>query len=219
MATKSPVKKKKVSIQDAYMTHVLLHGKKPESVFAFCHELGIGEEAFYQEFTSFNHIEEKIWKNLVQSTVDLIHNDATYASFSAREKALAFYFTFFQEAIKMRSFIIYSTPKNPKEWMKGKSPVHTSNKIFKDFANPLIIEGMENGEIANRQFINKYYDEMMWFQFQFLLTFWIDDTSNGFENTDAAIEKATNMWFDLIERGAIESISDFAKFLVNQKFG
>jgi hypothetical protein len=51
----------------------------------------------------------------------------------------------------------------------------------------------------------------------FLLIFWKDDTSAGFEKTDAAIEKSVNLAFDLIGKGAVDSIFDFAKFLYQTK--
>jgi hypothetical protein len=51
----------------------------------------------------------------------------------------------------------------------------------------------------------------------FLLLFWRDDESAGFEKTDAAIEKSVNLAFDLIGKGAVDSAFDFAKFLYQAK--
>jgi hypothetical protein len=54
-------------------------------------------------------------------------------------------------------------------------------------------------------------------QLAFLLMFWRDDNSPAFEQTDAAIEKSVNLAFDLIGKGAIDSMLDFAKFLYQSK--
>ena len=51
----------------------------------------------------------------------------------------------------------------------------------------------------------------------FLLLFWKDDESPGFEKTDAAVEKSVNLAFDLIGKGAVDSFIDFAKFLYQSK--
>jgi hypothetical protein len=218
MATQRTKKKKTESeIREAYITYVLLHGKKPSSVFAFCHEHKIEEKDFYQEYTSFEHIEEDVWKTLMKSTLDTLNSDEQFESYSSREKSLAFYFSFFQDALNKRSFITYSMPKDWKQWSKpGKHPMHSIREHFQNFAESLLAQGMESGEIANRNKLNNQYEKIMWLQFQFLLHFWIQDNSKGFEKTDAAIEKAVNVWFDLIERGALESALDFGKFIFQQ---
>jgi len=51
----------------------------------------------------------------------------------------------------------------------------------------------------------------------FLLVFWKEDESPGFEKTDAAVEKSVNLAFDLIGKGAVDSFIDFAKFLYQSK--
>jgi hypothetical protein len=52
----------------------------------------------------------------------------------------------------------------------------------------------------------------MWWQMQFLLRFWAKDTSNEFERTDAAIEKAVNLSFDVLGKNLVDSTFDFVKF-------
>lgn len=91
-----------------------------------------------------------------------------------------------------------------------------SKELFTDFAEEVLLGGIENGEVANRDKLNNYYKDIMWMQFQFLVSFWNRDSSQGFEKTDAAIEKSVNVWFDLIERGALESALDFGKFMLQQ---
>ena len=51
-----------------------------------------------------------------------------------------------------------------------------------------------------------------------MLKFWKDDSSADFEKTDAAVEKSVNLAFDLIGKGAVDSVVDFAKFLYQTKF-
>lgn len=217
MATKTTTKKKKtVDIRNAYITYVLLEGKKPKSVFAFCHDNDIDESTFYETYTSFEHIEKDVWKALVSNTLEMLRSSEDFNAYSAREKALGFYFTFFQEALNKRSFIHYSSPSDMKAWSSKSLPMKASKELFTDFAEEVLLGGIENGEVANRDKLNNYYKDIMWMQFQFLVSFWNRDSSQGFEKTDAAIEKSVNVWFDLIERGALESALDFGKFMLQQ---
>lgn len=84
---------------------------------------------------------------------------------------------------------------------------------FLSWANNLVIEGKDTDEIANRPFISDRYGEALWIQTLFILNFWRNDESAGFVQTDAAIEKAVNVAFDLMGRGAVDSIMDLAKFI------
>jgi hypothetical protein len=88
---------------------------------------------------------------------------------------------------------------------------------FMEYAATLIAEGVESGEIVKRMFVVDQYPEGLWLQLLFVLRFWIKDESAGFENTDAAIEKAVKVSFDLIGPGALDSILDLARFMFHNK--
>ena len=90
-------------------------------------------------------------------------------------------------------------------------------EAFLEYANELIAEGKEIGEIVDRPIIGNRYDEGMWRQLQFVIYFWVKDDSQNFERTDEAIEKAVNLSFDIMGRGPIDAALDFAKFLYQQR--
>ena len=52
----------------------------------------------------------------------------------------------------------------------------------------------------------------------FLLKFWMEDDSAGFEKTYLAIEKSVNTIFDVFDNTPLESIIDFGKFLFKENF-
>ena len=56
-----------------------------------------------------------------------------------------------------------------------------------------------------------------WLQALFVLKYWLDDNSNQFEMTDAAIEKAVNLSFQLIKSNTLDSLLDFGKFIFTRK--
>lgn len=199
-----------------YTSYLLNNGNKPASVYKFSQDLGITEEEFYEYFGSFSAIEKKIWLDFINNTISRIENDDTYAGFDTKDKILTFYYAFFEELKKSRSFVLLQlgqhkrTPSTP-DFLKD------FRSRYVTFIDGLINAGKANGEISRRPLIDKRYPQIFWLHMTFLLFFWRDDSSQGFERTDAAIEKSVNLAFELIGKGAVDSVVDFAKFIYQTK--
>ena len=131
-------------------------------------------------------------------------------------KMLAFYFTMVEKMKSNRSFILQTVPKTKKPDM---SPYYLDliKRPFKDFTNELLLEARETDEVTDRPVIGKRYGDGLWLQFLFVIGFWIKDDSIAFEKTDAAIEKAVNLSFDLMGKGPLDTMLDFGKFLYQNK--
>lgn len=223
METTSPKANKKRAviapenrIQIAYMDYLLTHGQRPASVFKFSLDLGIKEAEFYSHFGSFDGLERQIWKGFIERTLMRLKTDNSYATFSTREKILAFYYTFFEDLKSNRSFVLLQlehrhTPELVPEFLKD------FKAAYEAYLEGVLTEGKGNGEIAKRPYFDKRYPQLFWIQMGFLLMFWRNDNSAGFEQTDAAIEKSVNLAFDLIGKGAVDTAFDFAKFLYQTK--
>ena len=221
MATKEKQATKSVNsdkLKEMYIDAVLTGDQNLTSVYAFCKSLKIKEDSFYKHFNSFKALEDSIWSDWLQNTLEGVKNDASYLEFSVREKLLSFYFTWFEVLLKNRSFVNASLMKctTPESFIKNDT-LKVLKTGFTDFANELVREGEESGEIPYRQsLISKSYQEGLWLQFIFLMNFWKNDTSKDFADTDAAIEKSVNLSLDLIGRGPLDAMVDFAKFMYQQ---
>ena len=209
---KSPEEK----IREGYISYVLEHGKKPESIFKFIKDLKIKEEDFYESFNSFENIEKQIWLSIFNDTLEMVKNDSVYDEYSVREKMLAFFYSFIEKLKGHRSYILQTVPKKIRPELTPYYLIEV-RKAFKDWVNELLLEGEETEEIEKRPVISKKYDEALWLQFLFVIGFWIKDESRGFEKTDAAIEKSVNLAFDLMGRGPLDAIVDFGKFLFRNR--
>jgi hypothetical protein len=196
----------------AYVDFMLINGKRPPSVFKFSQDLGMKEEEFYNHFGSFDGLEKHIWQSFITRTTLRLEHDEAYAAFSSREKILTFYYAFFEELKSNRSFVLLQLEHHKKLQMTP-AFLQDFRKTFDVFINDVLSYGKASGEIARRPFIDSRYSDLFWVHFGFLLLFWRDDNSAGFEKTDAAIEKSVNVAFDLIGKGAVDSVLDFAKFL------
>ncbi|WP_286757307.1 TetR family transcriptional regulator C-terminal domain-containing protein [Roseivirga sp. UBA838] len=209
---KSPDQK----IRDGYIGHVLEHGKAPASIYQFIKSVKIKEEDFYNHYNSFESIEKDIWLYWFRQTVDTLKTDPVYDEYSVREKMLAFFYTFIEQLKTNRSYILQTVPRKIRPEL---TPYYltTVRKSFKEWVGELLLEGEETEEVQSRPLIGKRYDEALWWQFLFVLGFWIKDESKAFEKTDAAIEKSVNLAFDLLGRGPLDAIVDFGKFLFQNR--
>jgi hypothetical protein len=211
------------SIRASYIDHVLTQGEQPKSVYVFAKKNKMAEDEFYRFFGSFDAIEQNIWANFAQRTLTEIKGQEVWNKYSSREKALSFFYSFFELLKTSRSFAVYSIKKQP----KGFSTPMTFDDMkgaFENFADEIIKEGLESTELSDRKFFAKRYKDALWIQFAFVLNFWINDNSTDFEKTDEAIEKGVNVTFDLFQRSPIDNLFEYGKFLaknggVKEKMG
>ncbi len=206
-------------LKEAYIDYLLEHGKTPPSVYQFMKMQKKKEEEFYNYFNSFSDLEKEIWKGFLDETLTRVQGEAVYMEYSVREKLLAFYYTMIEVLKSNRSYVILRIGEMPKPGQRTANTEVFSRlkEAFLEYANELIAEGKEIGEIVDRPIIGNRYDEGMWRQLQFVIYFWVKDDSQNFERTDEAIEKAVNLSFDIMGRGPIDAALDFAKFLYQQR--
>lgn len=195
------------------MAHVLEHGADPASVYAFCKKNKWSEADFFAEFSSFGAVRAWFWEHLLESTTGKLENDETYQAYSPAEKLSAFYFLWTQELLAHRSYAL--TFVNP--MLRGISPTEPAlmafRRRFTDYATGIVREGIGSREIAERRFISDRFPDGLWLQTLFILNFWLNDSSRGFEATDAAIEKSVQLVFKLMGENMLDQVFDFGKFL------
>lgn len=213
---KSANKSSADKIRSSYVEYVLVNDKRPASVYKFCLDIGIKEDEFYQLVGSFEGLERLIWNGFIEGTVDRLKRDESFNSFNSREKILAFYYSLFEVFNHNRSYVLFQIENSKKpelvpEYLRG------FKASFESFFELILNEGKSRGEIAERPVLDKRYPQLFWIHFGFILLFWKDDGSAGFQNTDAAIEKSVNLALDLIGKGAVDTAIDFAKFLYQNK--
>ncbi len=218
MATKKSTKKTQVDdeIILKYMNHVLESEKIPSSVYKFCKEEKIKEDEFYKNFNSFEVLQKSIWNKFFSNTMDVIHKDDNYESFSNREKILTLFFTFFEVLTLNRSYVLFTLNTRERN-LKSLEQLKGLRKLMKAYANELLEEDNATKQLKIMKKPVEIFSEGVWVQFLFLLKFWIDDSSPGFEKTDIAIEKSVNTVFDVFDNTPLESIIDFGKFLWKEK--
>jgi AcrR family transcriptional regulator len=207
----------KQKIYDAYSTQVLEHEKEPKSVYLFCKKNKIEETDFYKSFASLEDIKESIFSKFFDNAYTLIIKEKGFDAQVPKEKLLSFYFTFFEVLLINRSYVLFIL-SNSGEKMQKLSSLRRLRNSFKQFASGLI----EQGNTSKQSILTKHpeliFSEGAWLQLLFLLKFWMEDSSPGFEKTDMAIEKSVQTVFELFDNTPLDSVIDFGKFLWNEKF-
>ena len=213
------VKKKLVSQHDIielYMDYVLRHNQKPLTVYVFAKNNNFEEQKFYEFFSSFESLEQSIFKIFFDNTITLLEKSKDYHSFDARNKLLSFYYTFFEILSANRSYVIYILEGNKTHLKSIKTLKHLKSR----FANYIEYIGIKTINLKQEQLTrlqNLGLKESAWLQLLVTMKFWLDDTSTSFEKTDLFIEKSVRASFDLIDTAPLKSIIDFGKFLYKER--
>ena len=201
-------------ISEAYMATLQKEGHAPVSVHRFCKDLGIAEKDFYMAFPNLHAVEKHFWRSWMETIIAAVLSGKEWTSFSAKERYLAFLFAFTGQALEQRSLLEERFGKltllcNP-------SSLDGLKSSLKDFTSELIQHGMEKGDIAHRGALGNLYPEVLYIHWRSVLDYFLKDESQGFERTDAFIEKTVEFAFDLFRTQAIDSAADLVRFLLPQ---
>ena len=217
-AKKTTSKKKMIDDNDIitlYMDQILLGEEEPKTVYAFCKKNNMEESDFYTFFGSFESLKQEIWNKFLENTISTLHNDESFASYSPKNKLLTLYFTLFEVLTLNRSYVLYALKDN-KEGLSNLMQLKQMRITFKEFVKDNIAtEELKSSKLS--KITKPVYSEGSWIQFLFILKFWLEDNSKGFEKTDIIIEKSVNTVVDLLDSKPLENIIDLGKFLWSER--
>ena len=199
-----------------YMNWVLTNEREPKSVYAFAQANEMEEADFYVHFGSFDGLKQMIWVKFFHNATTILAADASYATYTSKNKLLTLYFTLFEVLTLNRSYILYSLKDN-NEGLKNLKALRQFRSHFKSFV-VAIIESDHMTNVGKLEKVTKpVFSEGAWIQFLLILKFWLDDGSAGFEKTDIVIEKSVNTVVDLLDTKPLENLIDLGKFLWKER--
>jgi hypothetical protein len=198
------------------MQMVLETNETPKNVFVFCKNLQVNESDFYAHFNSLDALQQTIWVKFFENAVSTIEKESAFAGYSDKNKLLTLFFTLFEILTLNRSYVVYALKEN-KQGLKNLESLKLCRQEFKKYIEQVVISPKVGAFEKVAKATEKVYAEGAWIQFLFLLKFWLDDTSKGFEKTDILIEKSVNTVVDLADTKPLESLFDLGKFLWKEK--
>ncbi len=214
-AKKSQPKKEQIDddkIIELYMNDVLEHNAEPANVYLFCKRSAIEETQFYQFFNSMGSIRQQIWVKFFENAEAIMAQSAEYQAYSEKDKLLTLYYTIFEILTLNRTYVAWSLRDN-KQGLKNLADLKQFRNRFKDFVEELLKTHNPEKYRKVRDLTEPVLGEGAWVQFLFILKYWLDDTSKGFEKTDIIIEKSVTTVTSLLDTKPLENLIDLGKFL------
>ncbi|KAA9339397.1 TetR/AcrR family transcriptional regulator [Hymenobacter busanensis] len=205
-------------IKQAYLDYVLRKNAPPASVFKLTQKLGLPEAEFYRHYASFDAIDREIWADFGREARERATAEPVWEQYSAREKLLGFYFTLLEILKHNRSYALGSLRRSLHR-MPGLTPrvLDDFRQGFEAFVGDLLREARRTEEVASRPVVQEQYPRAFWQQALFVLGYFAKDDSLNFERTDAAVEKAVRLSFDLVGPNTLDSALDLARFLFQSR--
>ena len=222
MATTKKASASKKTIDDnhiisIYMDATLTNNEEPKNVYIFCKENKITESDFYSFYGSIDAIKEDIWTKFFLNAQQTLMQDENFDTYSNRNKLLSLYFTLFEIMTLNRSYVVFAL-EHKKDGLKTLKQLKEFRNHFKGFVKDILSTSASEQDAKIQKFTQPALTEGAWIQFLFLLKFWLDDTSKGFEKTDIMIEKSVKATFDVLDTTPLESLFDLGKFIWKEKF-
>lgn len=217
--TTTMAKKKSILQEDvinAYMDYILSHNEQPKSVYAFAKANNMEEQTFYEFFTSFDSLEQSIFKIFFDNAHTVLEKSEDYLTFDARNKLLSFYYTFFEILTANRSYVA-RTLDCDKNSLKSLKVLTHLKKRFTNYIEHLNIKTIDLKQDQLSKIQDRSLKESAWLQLLVTIKFWLEDTSPAFEKTDVFIEKSIRASFDLIDTTPFKSLIDLGKFMYKEK--
>ena len=203
-------------IVNAYMDYILTHNEQPKTVYAFAKDNNMEEQKFYEFFTSFEALEQSIFKIFFDNAHAVLEKSEDYLTFDPRNKLLSFYYTFFEILTANRSYVMHALGGD-RNSLKSLKTLSQLKQRFTNYIEHLNIKTIDLKQEQITRIQNRGLKESAWLQLLVTMKFWMDDTSPSFEKTDLFIEKSVRASFDLIDTTPLKSIIDFGKFLYKEK--
>lgn len=194
-----------------YVNYLRIHGKAPDSVIQLCNQLEINEKDFFTEFPSFQAVEKAFWGDRIVEVIYAVTAGEEYETFTAKQRFQTVIFAFLEKSLEYRSLILIRFVCGP---VKKPRELEKFEKEFKSFCEGILKHGRETGEVAERGKLDALVPEGLYMAFRSAIEYHLHDESDGYERSDAYVEKTTQLAFDLIKTQAVDSAFDLARFLI-----
>lgn len=154
------------------------------------------------------------WTAVFDETQRICEQDPGYDGYAGREKFLAFVFTFLQQLTKDEAAYRPLLRRPAPPVLAYMPQLRELKQAFMPFADDLLYQSTNTGEVQARPLMARYYAGLMWTGFVFILHFWSGDVSANRERTDVFVEKVSHFVFDILAPGPLDSGADLVRSLI-----
>lgn len=195
----------------AYKDFLLQRGMLPKTELELIEFAGKSFEAFRKKFSKLEHLETAVIRLYFKEAHELLVADAMFHEYSNKDKQLAFLYVLIEKATEDKIFL--QEFQRAKKWDQSFAIrlLHSLN------AQELAWASM-NWNAAPIKQVGINPKQMVLIQHALsAMAFFLRDTSKGHEDTDAYIEKSTDVLFKLTDTSTLRSMVDLGRFLFSRK--
>ncbi len=218
----------------AYQGYLLRHGHPPPSVFAFCESVETPESEFFKRFASFSVLERRLWADHMTRAIDLARHSNGFNDFSFQQKYLTLCYQVLDVVLENRSFYLLRFParRSRRNWIDLSDGLRSlfskvtngqdtelcaMRRRFADELRRQIDEAHNSDELTMPAPLQQRIPELLFGHVLWLIQYYLDDESEGFEKTDALVEKSTRLAFEALQSNVIGSGLDLLRFLAGDR--
>jgi len=169
---------------------------------------GVSEADTYLAFPTADAVGRYAWRQLYDQVNARLEASATFQTYGARERMLAYNFTFFEVALAERSFILATYERS--------TLLADYREQFRLLHADWVSEGVAADELRERLTLSNYYPDLLWSLHHRLISFWAHDTSEHFAQTERAIEIYSKVPLEFMGTNILDSAAESIKFAVEQ---
>ncbi len=210
-----------LELMSSYMDAVVTHYEESLTEETFLSLLG-PDNSFFQHFESLEAIEKAIWSHIITESINTVEQDEVSLRAEFNDKILSLFFTFFQNIGLNHEY--FKRHLSIRKNIVDKNRLYSDmKKIFNNYVetiyqidcmNALSGKSASVEKILNQGILLTYWSELV-----LLIEFWQNDTSEEFQKTDVAIDKALHATKELRSMAPLRSVIDLGYFLWKERFG
>ncbi|MDX2063014.1 MAG: hypothetical protein SFY70_08140 [Bacteroidia bacterium] len=191
------------SVLAAYKQLVAEAGRQP-SLEAVAEKAGISPDQLREFFGATHEMGRKAWADIVVAIQKQLQASETYQNYSAREKMIAYFFALFEALAPDRAFVAVTHADD--------DLIGEYKLAFRSHMETLVNEGLAMSDLVDRLSTSQYYPDLLWRLHQVLVSFWLDDTSPDYADTERAIEIYSKLPLELMGHNLLDSFIETLTF-------
>jgi len=168
---------------NTYIEYFSLHNDSPKSIYLFDKNNDFKEICFFQYIKPHETVEESIFTEIFQNTIDALSRSYKYEYFDSRDKLLSFYYIFFELLTTNKNYLLLFFNNNTDK-------KNTSFDNFKiNFLKYTSNLGLRTLRIEHSNSKKNKSQKSSWEEFLTVFDYWLKDSSKQLEKTAVFIHE------------------------------
>jgi AcrR family transcriptional regulator len=190
-------------------------GFKATTMKAIAKAANIGEATIYNYFPTKEAILFAYYEHQLQICAERLKSIQGFNKFTLQEQLQTFLETSLELFLPDREFVQESFKTIFYSLFQQYKQLQAIRNHFFKIVNDMFAAAVEVGEIPEQAFQEMLF-QFVWDYYIGIIIYWLNDTSEQFNNTSLLIDKSLNLAVGVLKAGIVNKIFDIAQFLFKQ---